>query len=301
MIYMTVGNNTPGFYRYSAGVWTPLVDLLASAAAGTDAVFAEGQVYLLNGPSSKLYRYNPTSSTWADLGALPGTGVWGDGAWLVFDGLQTLYAHRKANRKAPYNEMWTYDLVTGTWSAASQAGLPGAAALSGSAGTWFDGAIYAVTGNSTQEFWELVPGSAWSRLDDVLAQVSAGGDICTNKDKLFAFSGGLTNQFWCYLRPTGGSGGAGTGAALLPTKLALSVSPNPMRLGTTIRYSVPVATNVSLKLYDITGSLARTVSSGQVKSGSYTANLSAKGLARGVYILKMQSDACSLTRKLVIE
>jgi hypothetical protein len=86
-----------------------------------------------------------------------------------------------------------------------------------------------------------------------------------------------------------------------PLMFALSVSPNPMRLGTAIRYSVPVAANVSLKLYDITGALARTVSSGPAQPGRYTANLSAEGLARGVYILKLQSDAASLTRKVVIQ
>jgi uncharacterized delta-60 repeat protein len=302
-IYMTVGNNTPGFYRYSAGAWTPLADLLASAGAGTDAVFAEGQVYLLNGPSSKLYRYNPTLGTWADLGPLPGTGAWGDGSWLVFDGVQTLYAHRKVNRKAPYNEIWTYDLAAETWSAAPQAGMPGAAALSGSAGAWFDDAVYALTGNSTREFWKLVPGSGWTTLENVPAPVSTGGDICANGSKLFAFSGGLTNQFWRYVRPPEGASGDGAGAktTTLPTKFALSVAPNPMRLGTAVHYSVPAATNVSLKLYDITGALARTVSSGPAKPGRYTANLSAKGLARGVYVLKLQSDACSLTRKVVIQ
>lgn len=74
-----------------------------------------------------------------------------------------------------------------------------------------------------------------------------------------------------------------------------------MKLGTAIRYSVPTATALSLKLYDITGALAKTVSNGRVKPGRYTVGLSAQGLARGVYILKLKSGASSLTRKLVIE
>ena len=86
-----------------------------------------------------------------------------------------------------------------------------------------------------------------------------------------------------------------------PLVFALSVSPNPMSVGAAIHYAVPAATNVSLKLYDISGALAKTVSNGRVQPGRYTANLSAKGLARGVYILKLASDACSLTRKVVIQ
>ena len=88
---------------------------------------------------------------------------------------------------------------------------------------------------------------------------------------------------------------------MLPLELALCIVPNPVRLGTSIRYAVPAATNVSLKLYNVTGALAKTVSNGQVKAGRYTVSLLAKGLARGVYILKLQSDAGNLTRKVVIE
>jgi len=90
-------------------------------------------------------------------------------------------------------------------------------------------------------------------------------------------------------------------SVLLPSEFALSVVPNPTKIGTAIRYAVPTATKVSLKLYDITGALARTVIDGRVQPRRYTANLSAKGLARGVYILKLKSDACSVTRKVVIE
>ena len=118
---------------------------------------------------------------------------------------------------------------------------------------------------------------------------------------LFAFKGSKTNELWrCVPYPEFGDGGVTAGRTRL-ARFALSVAPNPMRLGAAIRYAVPTATNVSLKLYDITGALAKTVRSGWVKPGSYTAKLSAKGLARGVYILKLRSDACDLTRKVVIE
>jgi hypothetical protein len=40
---------------------------------------------------------------------------------------------------------------------------------------------------------------------------------------------------------------------------------------------------------------------GSSEPGRYTANLSAKGLARGVYILKLESTDGNLTRKVVIE
>jgi hypothetical protein len=119
-----------------------------------------------------------------------------------------------------------------------------------------------------------------------------------------ATAGGVTPNEFCPRAPaprTSISGGAGAGTAQMPTTFALSVEPNPMRLSTTVNYAVPVAAKLSLKLYDITGTLAKTVASGRMEPGRYTADLSAKGLARGVYFLKLASDAGSLTRKVVIQ
>jgi hypothetical protein len=136
-------------------------------------------------------------------------------------------------------------------------------------------------------------------------RVHAGGDITATADFLFAFKGSKTNELWRY-RPRPESSflareGVQASPSVIPLELALSIAPNPVRLGTSIHYAVPAATNVSLKLYNVTGALAKTVSNGRVKPGHYTVSLSAKGLARGVYILKLQSDAGNLTRKVVIE
>jgi hypothetical protein len=68
-----------------------------------------------------------------------------------------------------------------------------------------------------------------------------------------------------------------------------------------VNYSLPVAGNVSLRLYDVSGALAKTVACGYVLPGSHAVSLSRQGLARGAYILKLQSGPSSVTRKLVIE
>jgi len=304
-IYMTLGNRTPKFLSYTSSEgWTWLTDVPTSVFRGTDAAFVNGSVYLLSGRNAWFYRYTIATNSWADLGALPDPGLvgWTEGSWLVFDGDHTLYA-----QQALTEQFWAYDLSAATPAWVPLPGMPQGGtsyAGTGSAGTLLDGVFYALKGNNTKEFWQCVPGTppAWTRLEDILARVQAGGDICANENMLFAFSGLSTNQFWRYVRPSGGPGdGAGAKTALLPTEFALSVAPNPMRLGSAIKYAVPTATNVSLKLYDISGALAKTVSNGRVQPGRYTANLSAKGLARGVYILKLQSDVCSLTRKVVIQ
>jgi hypothetical protein len=304
-VYMTVGSGTQGFFSFSSGVWGPLAQLPAKAGPGTDAAFAAGQVYVLNGPSSRLYRYSLTGRSWEDLGALPGTSAWGDGSWLVFDGMQTLYAHHKANDLAPYNEMWTYNLGTATWSITSRAGLPGAAALSGSAGAWFGGAIHALAGNSTREFWKQVLGSKWSRLDDIPAQVGAGGDICASGDKLFALSGGLTNKFWCY-SPYGAVGAQpspdGVTAAqaldIRHSTFDISLSPNPLSgKSATVRCNLPNAGSARVEVFNSSG---RLVHSSLVTRQS-SIRLDLRSLPAGVYVVRVEADGHSAAQKLVIE
>ena len=68
-----------------------------------------------------------------------------------------------------------------------------------------------------------------------------------------------------------------------------------------VSHSLPAAANVSLKLYDISGALAKTLACGYVLPGSHAVSLSRQNLARGAYILKLESGASSFIRKLIIE
>jgi hypothetical protein len=322
-VYMTKGANTLGFWEYtiSTAGWTQLGDVPAgkqNVKGGTDLAYVPvddvGYVYLLKGQGCEFYRYNTQTGEWSPLADAPRgkTGQWLAGSWLVYDGDHSLYAH-----KALSQEMYCFDLTSGTWDPTAITGMPqesrdgGKLQLGpGGCAAWLDGVVYALKGNNTNQLWAYVPVDGWYELDAVpetgtsgqKKRVHLGGDITATENMLFAFKGSKTNELWRHVPyPELGGDGPEAGFARLGTGFALSVSPNPMRLGAAIRYAVPAANNVSLKLYDITGALAKTVRSGWVEPGSYTANLSAKGLARGVYILKLRSDACNLTRKVVIE
>jgi 5-hydroxyisourate hydrolase-like protein (transthyretin family) len=87
---------------------------------------------------------------------------------------------------------------------------------------------------------------------------------------------------------------------LIPARL--SVTPNPINVATLINYSVPKAGPVSIRLYDLTGSLVRTLKEGYSNAGSdFTTRLDASRLARGIYLLKFDSGEYGLTRKLILE
>ena len=114
-------------------------------------------------------------------------------------------------------------------------------------------------------------------------------------------SGAGAWQVWGRTLPVGGFGPQATGTTVIPHGLALDVSPNPVSRRMVVNYTLPAAGNVSLKLYDVRGALAKTVACGNVLPGSHAVSLDRQGLVRGAYIMKLESGSGSLTRKFVIE
>jgi len=102
--------------------------------------------------------------------------------------------------------------------------------------------------------------------------------------------------------------GLGAGAAL-PKAFALSQNhPNPFNPSTTINYQVPEYAgfvSFSLNVYDIRGSLVRTLANGVKGPGYYTAHWdgadnNGRQLSSGVYFYRFRSDKYTSTRKMVL-
>ena len=85
-----------------------------------------------------------------------------------------------------------------------------------------------------------------------------------------------------------------------PKPVQITIQPNPAINITAIRYTLPRAGPVSIKLYDITGAirLSRTINN-PTKDGVFL--IDAKALPSGVYILRFNAGDTGITRKLVIE
>jgi hypothetical protein len=98
---------------------------------------------------------------------------------------------------------------------------------------------------------------------------------------------------------------AESGNEPLPTEYSLDiVSPNPSCDGRlTIRYSVPQAGPVSIKLYDATGRVVRTLLEGRQPAGRYSfiVQRSSLRIPPGVYFIRLTSPNCEKTRKAVVQ
>lgn len=94
----------------------------------------------------------------------------------------------------------------------------------------------------------------------------------------------------------------GVADALLPTpSRPLESRPNPFTEGTTVRFELPHAADVTLAVYDASGRLVRTLIDGEHRAaGSYDAHLDGADLPSGVYFYRLTAGDHQETSKVVV-
>jgi hypothetical protein len=296
-------------------------------------------IYFLKGSGTQeFYRYNTLTNAWETKATAP-AGLSGkmfkNGSCLAYDGENTVYA-----LKGSYNEFFAYQVDSNVWTTKAGLPLIGSsgrkkkvkdgAGIAYLSGNWglsqgfrptksgtvpefqrSAGCLYALKGGNTQEFWKYVADSdRWTQKEDMPLgggkRVKGGGALVTGGGVLFALKGNNTLEFWQYtpgamsndeVRMTNTM----TGSGVRTSTLALHTSPNPFSGMTTIRYSLPNAGNISLKLYDVTGKFVSTLASGYHNAGASSFVVHRSSFARGVYVLKLETGNSTATTKLIIE
>jgi len=76
--------------------------------------------------------------------------------------------------------------------------------------------------------------------------------------------------------------------------------PNPFNPTTTIRYQIPTAEVVSLKVYDVLGKEVATLVSGRQEAGNYAVPFNASGLSSGMYFYRLQAGSFVETKKMML-
>jgi hypothetical protein len=337
--YATKGNNTYAFWqldlsRPQSTRWQEQADVPTGAkpvkdggsAVAVKVHYANGSdtnwVYLLKGAGTyEFYRYNTVTNTWHTLASAPSghsAKPYKKGSCLTYDGGDTIYC-----LKGGVQELFAYSISGLSWVAKDT--LPrGAAKKKTGGGTGLasgDRVLYCLKGNNCDEFWTYPSAThTWSQATSMGAgnkRVNGGGALvyAESKSALYAFRGNNTLEFWAYgtqhtfarlLTPADPSqDGAMSNATSPLADFSLVVTPNPFVAARNplITYSLSVAGNVSLGLYDITGKLVSTLVSGYRRAGSYSCSLfpAHYSLANGVYLLKFETEGHNTTKKLVVE
>jgi probable HAF family extracellular repeat protein len=91
------------------------------------------------------------------------------------------------------------------------------------------------------------------------------------------------------------------GNLLTPREYNLAQNyPNPFNPTTTIRFSIPQRSNVTLKVYDILGNDVTSLVNEEKERGFYTVNFDASQLASGIYLYRIQAGSFVETKKMIV-
>ena len=77
--------------------------------------------------------------------------------------------------------------------------------------------------------------------------------------------------------------------------------PNPFNPVTTIEYSIPIETNVTLELFDVTGREVKILVNEKKQPGDYTVKLKGGEFSAGVYFYRLLTNSrYTIVKKLII-
>ncbi len=76
--------------------------------------------------------------------------------------------------------------------------------------------------------------------------------------------------------------------------------PNPFNPSTTIRYTLPEQTQVTLMVYNTLGQEVVTLVNGEIVAGSHEVKFDARRLSSGVYFYRLQAGDYTQVRKLCL-
>jgi hypothetical protein len=326
LVFATKGNNTQGFYVYDTGsdTWRQLADVplgnsnkKVKGGTGMALVNVGGTdyIYLLKGSKNEFWRYSLADSSWHSLHDAPAD-KYDKGSFIVYDDARTIYCHR-----AKYNELHAYDVIDDSWSA-PLSGMPLIGMLGkskkskdGGSGTLYGADIFALKGGNTQEFWRYSPTTdSWHELDTMplfgtegkKKKVKAGAGITAACGDLYALKGNKTSELWKYhpgmldaprLRTRGGV----AAGAMHDAASVMRITPNPMRPGfATVRFdthSPGPSISWSVSVYDASG---RQVVQSKAADRKTDIQVDLRGLAPGVYVVKLAGGRYRSTQKLVV-
>lgn len=95
--------------------------------------------------------------------------------------------------------------------------------------------------------------------------------------------------------------GVGNGESAIPTAFALQQNyPNPFNPSTTIRFVLPSAAPVTLKVYTLLGQEVATIASGVYTAGEHSVAFDASNLSAGVYLYRLTGGGSSQVKKMVL-
>jgi len=192
------------------------------------------------------------------------------------------------------------------------------------------------THDVTVQNFSFTPSSLTINVGDIVKWTNISGMHNVRADDFSFYSGAAALAPWefthtfttegnnpYYCEPHGGPGGSGmSGVIIVQTPVGVEDEsivdqfnlkqnyPNPFNPSTIIAYSVPVASFINLKVYDVLGNEVAVLVNEEKQAGSYQIDFSVKGgsasggnaynIPSGVYFYQLTSDSFVDTKKMIL-
>ena len=87
----------------------------------------------------------------------------------------------------------------------------------------------------------------------------------------------------------------------IPSEFALEQNyPNPFNPTTTIKYSLPVKTNIKLSVYNSLGEIVAELYNGEKQEGYHEVKFNSSNLSSGIYFYRIESEQFNATKKMIL-
>jgi N-acetylneuraminic acid mutarotase len=318
----TGANNGVSFAGLIGGVHALAVD-------GQGRVYVGGFFTRAGGVSANsVARFDPATNSWSALGTGANNGVSGEVFALVVDGQGRIYVGGDFTRAGGVsaNNVARFDPQANSWSAL------GTGANNGVSDTSFServnalaidrqGRVYVggrftrageVSANRVARFdpqansWSALGTGANNGVGGITSTISVGvNTFAVDRQGRVYVGGNFTTAgdvVSAYIaRWNSAASRIEQISADVPKTFLLEQNyPNPFNPSTTIRYQLPVASEVKLEVYDVLGKKVATLVSERQAAGYYQYVWNANGLTSGVYFYRLQAGGFVETKKMML-
>jgi len=175
--------------------------------------------------------------------------------------------------------------------------------------------------NTKEDFWvQYYDGSTWHTVASYARATDFDNGVFYNKvvnipsgtynypsnAQLRFMCDASGNRDWVYIdevefRGFSGTSGVAKATDLIPNEYALSQNyPNPFNPSTQIDFSIPNATYVSLKVYNLLGQEVENLVDGELCAGPHSVTFDATQYSSGIYFYRLETNDYATTRKMVL-
>ncbi len=299
----------------------------ALAVDGSGRVYVGGTFLQAGGVSANaVARFDPQANSWSTLGTGTQNGVSFNFGQLAFSGIVNALAVDGQGRVyvgglftqaggVSANNVARFDPQANSWSAlgtGAQNGVSGgvnALAIDGSGRVYLGGFFIQAGSIISNQVTRFDPqANSWSTLgsstgvngvNSLVQALAVDGQGRLYVGGFFASAGGVPSTF--IARWTSGASRVEQISTNAPRTFLLEQNyPNPFNPSTTIRYQLPVASEVKLEVYDVLGKKVATLVNERQAAGYYQYVWNANGLSSGVYLYRLQAGRFIETKKMML-